>query len=65
MLVVSPYTPRGYISHTVYGFGSIVRFVEETFGLKSLGTTDETSNSLENMFDFSQSPRPFEQIPSE
>ena len=64
MLVVSPYTPGGYVSHTVYGFGSIVRFVEETFGLKSLGTTDATSNSMTNMFDFDQSPRPFEPIPS-
>jgi phospholipase C len=64
MLVVSPYTPQGYVSHTVYGFGSIIRFVEETFGLKRLGTTDETSNSMTNMFDFNQSPRPFEQIPS-
>lgn len=64
MLVVSPYTPQGYVSHTVYGFGSIVRFVEETFGLKPLGTTDVTSNSMESMFDFKQSPRPFQQIPS-
>ena len=64
MLVVSPYTPQGYVSHTVYGSGSIIRFVEETFGLKPLGTTIETSNSMKDMFDFNQSPRPFEQIPS-
>jgi phospholipase C len=64
MLVVSPYTPQGYVSHTIYGFGSIVRFVEETFALKPLGTTDETANSMKNMFDFNQPPRPFELIPS-
>ncbi|HEY2473669.1 MAG TPA: alkaline phosphatase family protein [Candidatus Cybelea sp.] len=65
MLAVSAYTPQAYVSHTVYGFGSIIRFIEDTFGLKRLGTTDKTSTSIGDMFDFNQSPRPFEKIPSE
>ena len=78
MLVVSPYSTvgqgskGGYISNVVYSFGSIIRFVEDTFSLGRLGTTDETTNSLgpENgsrggdMFDFNQSPRQFESIGS-
>jgi phospholipase C len=70
MLAVSPYSKigngsqGGYISNTVYGFGSIVRFIEDTYNLGRLGTTDQTSNSIADMFDFTQSPRQFHQIAS-
>jgi phospholipase C len=70
MLVVSPYmrmgsgSQGGYISNTVYAFGSIVRFVEDTFNLGRLGTTDGTSNSMDDMFDFYQYPRQFQPIGS-
>jgi phospholipase C len=64
MLVVSPYVGQNEISHTTYEFGSVVRFIEETFGLPSLGTTDQTATSIGNMFDFNQSPRSFVSIPS-
>jgi phospholipase C len=68
MLVVSPYvkigtgSQGGYISNTVYGFGSIIRFIEDTWSLGRLGTTDSTSTSMADMFDFSQSPRSFTPI---
>jgi phospholipase C len=62
MIVVSPYVPQGEVSHTVYGFGSIVRFIEDTWNLGRLGTTDKTSKSIGNMFNFKQSPRPFSPI---
>ncbi|MGB8520788.1 MAG: alkaline phosphatase family protein, partial [Candidatus Tumulicola sp.] len=52
MIVVSPYVPAGTISHTQYEFGSILRFVEETFTLGSLGTTDARATSIGNVFDF-------------
>jgi phospholipase C len=64
MLVVSPYVPHGELSHTVYGFGSIVRFIEDTWKLGRLGTTDQTSTSIQDMFRFRQSPRPFVPISS-
>jgi len=64
MIVVSPYVPQGEISSTFYEFGSIVRFVEDTFNLGRLGTTDQTSNSIADMFDFGQSPRAFQTIGS-
>jgi phospholipase C len=70
MLVISPYVAigsgsnGGYVSHTVYSFGSILRFIEDTFGLGRLGTTDGSSTSMVDMFDFNQSPRYFQQIPS-
>ncbi|HLY03794.1 MAG TPA: alkaline phosphatase family protein [Candidatus Cybelea sp.] len=78
LMVVSPYSTvgggskGGYISNEVYSFGSIIRYVEDTFNLDRLGTTDETTNSLgpENgsqtgdMFDFNQSPRQYQSIGS-
>ena len=70
MLVVSPYVPigtgtqGGYVSHTTYEFGSIIRFIEDTFNLGRLGTTDTTCTSMGDMFDFKQSPRQFQTIPS-
>lgn len=70
MLAISPYVKTGsgskggYISNTVYGFGSILRFIEDTFNLGRLGTTDSTCTSMGDMFDLKQSPRPFTKIPA-
>jgi len=68
MLLISPYvkvgtgSKGGYISNTVYSFGSILRFAEDTFNLGRLGTTDSTDTSIGDMFDFAQSPRAFTKI---
>jgi phospholipase C len=64
LLVVSPYVVKNTISHTTYGFGSVVRFIEDTWALGRLGTTDETSASVARMFDFNRAPRAFVAIPS-
>lgn len=64
MILVSPYAKQGYISHTQYEFGSVVKFVEDAWSLGRLGTTDERANSIDDMFDFSQSPLPFTPIQS-
>jgi phospholipase C len=64
MIVVSPYAKAGYVSHTQYEFGSIVRFVEDTWSLGRLGTTDTRAASMSDVFDFTQKPRKFTQIPS-
>ncbi len=64
MIVVSPYVPANEISKTVYEFGSIVRFIEDTWHLGRLGTTDETTTSIRNIFDFTQKPRQFHKISS-
>jgi phospholipase C len=62
MIVISPYVPPNEISHTVYEFGSIIRFVEDNWNLGRLGTTDGTSASMADMFNFNQSPRKFQKI---
>ncbi len=68
MLVVSAYAHKGtssqggYVSHTQYEFGSILRFVEDIFSLGRLGTTDVRAASIQDCFDFSQQPRKFQNI---
>jgi len=65
MLIVSAYdketTPSqpGYISHTQYEDGSVLKFIEQNWGLGSLGTSDVRANSIIDSFDFTQAPRPF------
>jgi phospholipase C len=60
MLVISPYPKTaGYVSHTQYEFGSIVRFVEDNWNLGRLGATDVRATSIADMFDFTKSPRAF------
>ncbi|MGC1758218.1 MAG: alkaline phosphatase family protein [Candidatus Cybelea sp.] len=63
-IIISPYVPSHKVAHTVFAFGSILRFVEDAFRLGRLGTTDSTSTSIETVFDFGQKPRSFKMIPS-
>ena len=60
LLVVSPYAKRGYVSHVQYEHGSILKFIEDTFGLARLAASDTRANSpLPDCLDLTQSPRPF------
>ena len=60
LIVISPYAKRGYVSHVQYEHGSILKFVEDTFGLPRLAASDARANSLmPDCFKFSQPPRPF------
>jgi phospholipase C len=59
-LVVSPYAKQGYVSHVDYEHGSLLRFVEDRFGLATLSATDARATSPEgDCFDFLQAPRKF------
>jgi phospholipase C len=70
-LIVSPYaipgqgTNGGYISHTQYEFGSVLRYIEDNFGLGRLNTTDARAASIADVFNYAQSPRAFTKIKSE
>ena len=63
-LVVSPYALAGHISTTQYEFGSILKYVEDNFGLGSLGSTDQRANSMIDCFDYHQAPILFRPIQS-
>jgi uncharacterized repeat protein (TIGR03803 family) len=64
LIVISPYAKSRYVSHRQHEFGSILKYVEETFGLPSLHTTDERADDLSDCFDYSQAPRTFKTIPA-
>jgi phospholipase C len=65
LVVVSPYARAAYISHTPHDFGSILKFIEENFGLPSLGYADANSlGDLSDCFNFSQTPLTFQAIPA-
>ncbi len=64
LIVVSPWAKPGYVSHVQHETGSILRFVETTFGLASLGQVDGRADDLSDCFDFNQNPIPFTVIPA-
>jgi phospholipase C len=64
LIVVSPYAKAQYISTTPHDFGSLLKFIETTFSLPSLGYADATADDLSDCFDFNQTPLPFQTIPS-
>jgi phospholipase C len=58
MIIISPYAKPGYISHTTYEFSSLLKTVEEDFGLPFLTDRDSDANDLTDSFNFSQPPLP-------
>ncbi len=57
-IVISPYSRRGHIDHTQYDFCSVLRFIEDEFGLPSLTARDRDAASLRHALDVEQKPRP-------
>ena len=67
LLVVSPYTPAGYVSQQTHDFGSILKFIETAFNLPLIppGTfADSRSDDLADFFNFTQPPRAFVPVPA-
>jgi len=58
LLIVSPYAVPGHISHTVYEFSSVLKTIEERFGLPFLTDRDQNANDLFDSLDFGQTPNP-------
>ncbi len=70
LIVLSAYTPAGYVDNSVQDFGTILKFIEVNFGApgKPLGpippgtyADSYAENNLRNFFTLT-SPRPFEPI---
>jgi phospholipase C len=55
-LVISPYARRGDVDHTTYSFASLLRLVEDRFGLPALTALDARATPLLNSFDFAAPP---------
>jgi phospholipase C len=53
LLVVSPWSKQNYVDHTLTDQSSIIRFVEENWGVSGIpGSMDSKAGSLAGMFDF-------------
>jgi phospholipase C len=52
MLVISPFAKRGYVSHVQMDDVSILRFVQEAFGVAPLNARNQLGNDLSDMFSF-------------
>lgn len=61
-LIVSPYAKAGNISKTTYQFGSILKYIENNWKLGSLKTTDSTSASIIDCFNYKQTPIVYQPI---
>jgi len=65
MIVVSAYAKQGHVSHVHYEHGSILKFVEDIFGLPRMAASDTRAKSpAKDCFNFNQPPRKFKKIAS-
>ncbi len=55
-LVISSYAKPGYISHFIYDFTSMLKFIEVRFGLPHLTARDDRADDMRDCFDFNQEP---------
>jgi phospholipase C len=51
-LIISPFSKKNFVDHTCYETVSILKFIEERWGLAPLSTRDAQANNLLNAFDF-------------
>lgn len=62
LIVVSPYAKTAYISHANHDFGSVLKFIETTFHLASLGYADAAADDLSDCFNLTQAPTAFHAV---
>ena len=51
-VIISPMAKRHHVDHTLYDTTSILRLIENRYGLPPLGSRDLNANDLTNAFDF-------------
>lgn len=63
MLVISPFAKEGHVSHELGEFSSVVRFIQDNWGLPRLAERDGMATPLLDAFDFAQRPRRPDPLP--
>jgi phospholipase C len=63
LIVISPYAKQGYVDHTLGEFSSVLRFIEDNWGLRQLTHRDVAARDLSEAFDFGQRVRPPDPLP--
>jgi phospholipase C len=54
-IIISPYSRMGYVDHTQYETVSILKFIEDRFGLSPLSSRDASATTLVYALNFNQS----------
>jgi len=52
LIVISPYSKKNYVSHTVADYTAILKLIETRYGLKSLNKRDAAQMDMTEFFDF-------------
>jgi phospholipase C len=67
LLVVSPFTKKNYVSHTVADYTAILRLIEARFGLPALTNRDAAQMDMSEFFDFQNPPwvKPPSNVPAQ
>ena len=64
LLVISPYAKEGYAMTELGEFSSVLRFMEDNWGLGQLTHRDRDATPMLSAFDFTQDPRPPDPLPA-
>jgi len=66
LIVVSAFTPAGYVSNANHDFGSVLKFVETNFGLGLIGPGIWADSYADDLMDFFplRTPNWFRAIPA-
>jgi phospholipase C len=56
LIVVSPFTKKNYVSHTVADYTAILKFIETRFNVPSLTKRDAAQMDMTEFFDFPNTP---------
>jgi phospholipase C len=56
LIVVSPFTKKSYVSHTVADFTAMLKFIETRFSLPSLTARDAAQMDMTEFFNFDAPP---------
>jgi phospholipase C len=63
LLMISPYAKQGYVTHVQYETASVLRFIEDNFGLAPLAGADaRAKDPAADAFDYGQNPRKFKKF---
>lgn len=65
LIMISPYAKSGSVTHVQYETASVLRFIEDNFGLAPLAKSDARANDPAadpSAFDYAQKPRAFKKI---
>ncbi|MDQ3940415.1 MAG: hypothetical protein M3238_03580, partial [Actinomycetota bacterium] len=56
MLIISPWAKEGFVDHTTYEFSSVLKFMEDMYGLRCMTARDCGANNMLGAFDFARDP---------